>query len=148
MAEVTIEKLASDVGTTVDRLVQQFADAGISKKAGQVVSEDEKKSLLEHLSKQHGGASTEPSRLTLKRKEKTTLSVAGGAGRNREIQVEVRKQKTYVKKPMIDEATLKAQEEARVAEEKARVEADQVDHRRVGRHRAREIGDRQVKRCP
>ena len=43
MAEVTIEKLASDVGTTVERLVQQFADAGINKAAGQVVSEDEKK---------------------------------------------------------------------------------------------------------
>ena len=57
MAEVTIEKLASDVGTTVDRLVQQFADAGITKHAGQMVSEDEKKSLLDHLSKQHGGAS-------------------------------------------------------------------------------------------
>ena len=98
MAEVTIEKLASDVGTTVERLVQQFADAGISKTAGQMVSEEEKKSLLDHLSAQHGGHTAEPSRLTLKRKEKTTLSVSGGAGRNREIQVEVRKQKTYVKK--------------------------------------------------
>uniref|UniRef100_UPI0040471812 translation initiation factor IF-2 n=1 Tax=Rheinheimera sp. TaxID=1869214 RepID=UPI0040471812 len=126
MAEVTIEKLASDVGTTVERLVQQFADAGINKAAGQVVSEDEKKSLLEHLSAQHGGKAAEPSRLTLKRKEKTTLSVSGGAGRNREIQVEVRKQKTYVKKPMVDEATLKAQEEARLAEEKANAEAQQA----------------------
>ena len=65
MAEVTIEKLAGDVGTTVDRLVQQFADAGISKHAGQMVSEDEKRALLEHLSKQHGGSASEPSRLTL-----------------------------------------------------------------------------------
>ena len=46
MAEVTIEKLASDVGTTVDRLVQQFADAGIPKQTGQMVSEEEKKSIL------------------------------------------------------------------------------------------------------
>jgi len=122
MAEVTIEKLASDVGTTVDRLVQQFADAGITKHAGQMVSEDEKKSLLEHLSKQHGGASTEPSRLTLKRKEKTTLSVSGGAGRNREIQVQVLKQKTYVKRPLVDDAAAQAAEEARLAEEAAKAE--------------------------
>ena len=47
MAEVTIEKLASDVGTTVDRLVQQFADAGITKAKGQSVTEEEKKQLLE-----------------------------------------------------------------------------------------------------
>ncbi len=122
MAEVTIEKLASDVGTTVDRLVQQFADAGITKHAGQMVSEDEKKSLLDHLSKQHGGASTEPSRLTLKRKEKTTLSVSGGAGRNREIQVQVLKQKTYVKRPLVDDAAAQAAEEARLAEEAAKAE--------------------------
>ncbi|HSG52189.1 MAG TPA: translation initiation factor IF-2 [Rheinheimera sp.] len=143
MAEVTIEKLASDVGTTVERLVQQFADAGITKAAGQVVSEDEKKSLLDHLSAQHGGKSAEPSRLTLKRKEKTTLSVSGGAGRNREIQVEVRKQKTYVKKPMLDEATLKAQEEARIAEEKARAEAEQA--RLEAERKAKEIAAAKAK---
>lgn len=143
MAEVTIEKLASDVGTTVERLVQQFADAGISKAAGQVVSEDEKKALLDHLSAQHGGKSAEPSRLTLKRKEKTTLSVSGGAGRNREIQVEVRKQKTYVKKPMLDEAALKAQEEARLAEEKARAEADAA--RAESERKAKEIAAAKAK---
>ncbi len=44
-------------------------------------------------------------------------------GRNREIQVEVRKQKTYVKRPIMDEAALKAEEEARLAEEKAKEEA-------------------------
>lgn len=143
MAEVTIEKLASDVGTTVERLVQQFADAGISKTAGQVVSEDEKKALLEHLSAQHGGKAAEPSRLTLKRKEKTTLSVSGGAGRNREIQVEVRKQKTYVKKPLVDEATLKAQEEARLAEEKARAEADAA--RAEAERKAKEIAAAKAK---
>ncbi|GAA0558063.1 MULTISPECIES: translation initiation factor IF-2 [Rheinheimera] len=143
MAEVTIEKLASDVGTTVERLVQQFADAGISKTAGQMVSEEEKKSLLDHLSAQHGGHTAEPSRLTLKRKEKTTLSVSGGAGRNREIQVEVRKQKTYVKKPMVDEATLKAQEEARLAEEKAKAEAEQA--RQEAERKAREVAAAKAK---
>ncbi len=145
MAEVTIEKLASDVGTTVDRLVQQFADAGISKKAGQVVSEDEKKSLLEHLSKQHGGASTEPSRLTLKRKETTTLSVSGGAGRNREIQVQVLKQKTYVKRPLVDDAAAQAAEEARLAEEALKAEeARQAAEKAAAERKAKEEADRKA----
>ncbi|MGI5309163.1 translation initiation factor IF-2 [Rheinheimera sp. WS51] len=126
MAEVTIEKLASDVGTTVDRLVLQFAEAGIKKAAGQMVTEDEKKSLLDHLSAQHGGRSAEPSRLTLQRKEKSTLSVASGGGRNREITVEVRKQRTFVKKPQLDEAELKAQEEARIAEQQAQADAEKA----------------------
>ena len=102
-----------------------------------------KKSLLEHLSAQHGGKAAEPSRLTLKRKEKTTLSVSGGAGRNREIQVEVRKQKTYVKKPLVDEVTLKAQEEARLAEEKANAEAQQA--RADAERKAKEIAAAKAK---
>ncbi len=145
MAEVTIEKLASDVGTTVDRLVQQFADAGIPKQAGQMVSEDEKKSLLDHLSKQHGGASTEPSRLTLKRKETTTLSVSGGAGRNREIQVQVLKQKTYVKRPLVDDAAAQAAEEARLAEEAVKAEeARQAAEKAVAERKAKEEADKKA----
>jgi len=144
MTDVTIEKLASDVGTTVDRLVQQFADAGIAKKAGQMVSETEKKALLEHLSKQHGGGSAEPSRLTLKRKEKTTLSVAGGSGRAREVQVEVRKQKTFVKRPLVDDDAAKAAEEARLAEEEAREEARLEAERQAAEKKAKEDAERKA----
>ena len=59
MAEVSIEKLATDIGTSVDRLVQQFKSAGIVKVAGGEVTEDEKRILLDFLSKQHGGAGSE-----------------------------------------------------------------------------------------
>ncbi|MEC8925270.1 MAG: translation initiation factor IF-2 N-terminal domain-containing protein, partial [Pseudomonadota bacterium] len=55
MEEVTLEKLAKDVGTTVDRLIQQFAEAGIKKTPDDGVTEDEKQKLLAHLNKQHGG---------------------------------------------------------------------------------------------
>lgn len=145
MAEVTIEKLASDVGTTVDRLVQQFADAGIPKQTGEMVSEEEKKSLLEHLSKQHGGGSTEPSRLTLKRKETSTLSVSGGAGRNREIQVQVLKQKTYVKRPLVDDAAAAAAEEARLAEESVKAEeARQAAEKAAAERKVKEEADRKA----
>ena len=33
MAEVNVEKLAGDIGTTVDKLLQQLEQAGISKKS-------------------------------------------------------------------------------------------------------------------
>ncbi|MDP4537109.1 translation initiation factor IF-2 [Alkalimonas collagenimarina] len=146
MADVTIEKLATDVGTTVDRLVQQFSDAGITKAAGAMVTEDEKRTLLQHLSRQHGAESSTPSKLTLKRKEKSTLSVSGGAGRNREVTVEVRRQKTYIKKPMLDEATQKAQDEARLAEEKAKVEAARAEQQRQDAERkAKADADRRAK---
>lgn len=144
MADVTIEKLATDIGTTVERLVQQFADAGIAKRPGQQVNEDEKRTLLDHLNKAHGGQGSEPAKLTLKRKEKTTLSVAGGAGRNREIQVEVRKQKTFVKRPLIDEEAARAAEEARLAEEKAKEEARLEAERLAAEKRAKEDAERKA----
>ncbi len=127
MAEVSIEKLASDIGTNVDRLVSQFKDAGITKSAGDQVTEDEKKQLLDHLSKQRGSAA-EPKRMTLQRKTTSTLSV----GKSKEVKVEVRKKRTYVKRTDVEEQQRLAEEEAkrqeeerlkREAEEKAAAEA-------------------------
>jgi len=36
MTEVSLEKLSQDVGTPVEKLIAQFADAGISKKSGRL----------------------------------------------------------------------------------------------------------------
>ena len=137
MAEVSVEKLASDIGTTVDRLVSQFEDAGISKQAGQQVTEDEKRVLLDHLSKQHGNESgnNEPTRMTLKRKTTSTLSV----GKSKSVKVEVRKKRTYVKRSEVEEQKRKEEEEARLqkeAEEKAAAEA--AEAKRLAEEKARQ----------
>lgn len=123
MAEVSIDKLASDIGTTVDKLVQQFKDAGIEKSPSDQVTEDEKNQLLDHLSRSHGGEGTSaPTRMTLQRKSKSTLSVPSGSGKAKSVQVEVRKKRTYVKKSALDE---QAAEQARIeAEQKAQEEAE------------------------
>ncbi len=114
MAEVSIEKLAADIGTQVDRLVQQFADAGLTKKAGDQISEEEKRQLLDHLSKAHGGHGSEgPKRMTLQRKTTSTLSM----GKSKAVKVEVRKKRTYVKRTDIEEARLAEEEAKRKAEE-------------------------------
>ncbi|RUO41409.1 translation initiation factor IF-2 [Pseudidiomarina aestuarii] len=121
MEEVTLDKLAKDVGTTVDRLVQQFAEAGMKKQPGDSVTEGEKQALLTHLNKAHGGqGSAEPNKMTLKRKEKSTLSIGGGPGRSKSVQVEVRKKRTYVKRSSIDEQQRAEQEQA----ERERAEAE------------------------
>jgi translation initiation factor IF-2 len=98
MAELTIDRLAKDIGTDVERLIKQLSEAGITKDAQSMVSEEEKSKLLAHLNKSHGGSGTEPTRMTLKRTTKSTLSVRGGSGRNKSVKVEVRKKRTYVKK--------------------------------------------------
>ncbi|EKE79927.1 translation initiation factor IF-2 [Idiomarina xiamenensis] len=122
MDKVTLEKLAEDVGTTVDRLVQQFDEAGIKKQKGDAVTESEKQQLLEHLNKSHGGqGSAEPSKMTLKRKTKSTLSLGGG-NKSKAVQVEVRKKRTYVKRSALEEQQREEQER----EEREREEAERL----------------------
>ncbi|MBC8673985.1 translation initiation factor IF-2 associated domain-containing protein [Aeromonas hydrophila] len=142
MAEVSVKQLATDIDTPVDRLLQQFVDAGISKsKADDMVSESEKQTLLAHLKKQHGGDEVAaPARMTLQRKTKSTISVQGTGGKNKEVQVEVRKSRTYVRRSALEDeqrqaeaeetARLEAEEKARrEAEEKARLDAEEKARR-------------------
>ncbi|QBY02921.1 translation initiation factor IF-2 [Thalassotalea sp. HSM 43] len=118
MTDVTVKQLAIEIGTDTDRLLKQLDDAGIKKNAEESVSEQEKESLLEHLKKQHGDTSdSQPTRMTLNRKKKSTLSVGSGS-KAKQVQVEVRKKRTYVKASDVE---LKAQAEA---EEQARIEAE------------------------
>ena len=114
MAEVSIDKLATDIGTTVDRLVQQFKDSGVTKVAGDVVTEEEKKTLLDHLSKSHGGTGIEaPLKMTLQRKTTSTISL----GKSKGVKVEVRRKRTYVKRTDTEEQRLVEEEAARAATE-------------------------------
>ena len=46
MTDVTIKALASEIQTSVDRLIQQFADAGIRKSADDSVTAQEKQTLF------------------------------------------------------------------------------------------------------
>ena len=71
MTDVTIKALASEIQTSVDRLIQQFADAGIRKSADDSVTA-QKQTLLTHLNREHGSA---PDKLTLQRKTRSTLNI-------------------------------------------------------------------------
>ena len=144
MAEVTVKQLADAVGAPVDRLLTQMQQAGLSHKSeDQSVNEQEKQTLLAYLKGDKGDASKPAGKITLKRKSTGTLkSGQGRAGRN--VTVEVRRKRTYVKRseaapeaeaevqdPVVSQSELEAQrihEEERArqaAEEQARVaEAD------------------------
>ena len=67
MTKITVKALSEEIGTPVDRLLEQLADAGMTKAGTDQVSEEEKQKLLTHLKKEHGDTSgeAEPTRLTL-----------------------------------------------------------------------------------
>ncbi|BCD97422.1 translation initiation factor IF-2 [Marinagarivorans cellulosilyticus] len=110
MAEVIVSELAKSVGTSVERLLTQMGQAGLSQSsADDVVSDEEKQKLLGFLKTVHGGEAAEaPKKITLKRKTTSTLKTGSGSSR-KTVNVEVRKKRTYVKR---DEAA----EETEVAE--------------------------------
>lgn len=70
MTDVTIKTLAAERQTSVERPVQQFADAGIRKSADDSVSAQEKQTLIDHLNQKNSG----PDKLTLQRKTRSTLT--------------------------------------------------------------------------
>ena len=128
MAEVTVAQLAEVVGIPVETLLQQMKDAGLAHAdAAQAVSDSEKEQLLAHLKRSHGGDSESgPKKITLKRKSVSTLKVSGSQGRSKTVNVEVRKQRTYVKRSAIEleEAARQAEEEAARKAEEARLAAE------------------------
>ena len=103
MSDKTVQELAEVVGIPLDRFLEQLKEAGLSASAADdTITEDEKVKLLAHLRKRHGKDSdegTSPKRITLKRSTKTELkqsSAPGGAAKT--VSIEVRKQKTYIKR--------------------------------------------------
>ncbi|AKJ41085.1 translation initiation factor IF-2 [Pragia fontium] len=125
MSEVTIKSLAEEIQTPVDRLLQQFADAGIKKSASDSVTQQEKETLLAHLNHEHGGA---PSKLTLQRKTRSTLSIPSTGGKSKSVQIEVRKKRTYVNRDSQEAQEAEALA-AREAEEQAKREAEELAKR-------------------
>jgi translation initiation factor IF-2 len=131
MPDVTVSQYADVIGIPVDRLVEQLVEAGLSEKlAGDVISDIEKSELLKFLRRKHGkNSSTEPRKITLKRKSvseiKVPISSPGGRFKQRSkmVSVEYRKKKTYAKRGVIveEEAKQKA-----LDDEQAVLEADAI----------------------
>ncbi|MBD2860129.1 translation initiation factor IF-2 [Spongiibacter sp. KMU-158] len=127
MAEVTVSQLAEVVGAPVERLLRQMKEAGLKHSAAeQVVSDEDKQTLLTYLKRSHGESADAPRKITLKRKTISTLKTGSGASK-KTVNIEVRKKRTYVKRDPAELAAEAAAEEARQQEaleaEAAEVEA-------------------------
>src|SRR5438874_2134956 len=120
MAEVTVSQFAEVLKVPVARLLGQHDQAGIKVSGPDArISDDAKLELLTHLRRSHGSEADgdgAPRRITLKRKTQSELKLASAQGRARTVNVEVRRKRTYIKRDVL--------------EEQARVQQDELDHRR------------------
>ena len=141
MADVTVAQFAEVLKVPVEKLLVQLDQAGIKVKGPEDrISDEAKLELLSHLRRSHGqGAeestsATAPRKITLQRKQQSEIKLAGGAGRARTVNVEVRVKRTYVKRDVLEEqarsASPDAEAKAREAEEAARAEREKQEHER------------------
>ncbi|MGM0520817.1 MAG: translation initiation factor IF-2 [Pseudomonadota bacterium] len=107
MSDMTVKDFAAKVGRDVPRLLEQMKEAGLKHRSEtDAVSEDDKRTLLNHLKKSHGGeGDSDKNRVTLTRKTRSKIKTGE---RGKTIEVQVRKKKTYVKRS--EEETPKAPE--------------------------------------
>ena len=107
MADAKISELAEVVGASVDKLLSQIKEAGLSHtKADDSISNEDKNTLLQFLRRSHGDSEASvsaPKKITLKRKTVGTLKAASTHGRGKTVNVEVRKKRTYVKRSAVAE---------------------------------------------
>ncbi|TGG94120.1 translation initiation factor IF-2 [Natronospirillum operosum] len=157
MADVTVQQLADNIGTPVDRLLKQMGEAGLKHSSAEdAVTDSEKQKLLTYLKTSHGGKAGEPNKITLKRKVTTQLKAGSGSGKGKTVNIEVRKKRTYMKRDAADsgavagtevksdeqlrreeeqrkleEAQQRLQEEKRAAEESARRKVQEEEERKA-----------------
>ena len=122
MAEVTVRQFAEVVGIEIDRLLEQLDEAGVSVGgADEKISDDQKMELLSYLRSKHtseeAGKSSEPKKITLKRKTTSEIKQSAGQGKAKTVTVEVRKKRTYVKRGVIQEQEAERLEQERVERE-------------------------------
>ena len=112
MSDVTIKQLANVLGTPIDKLLAQLAEAGMKfTDPEQVISSTEKVKLLGFLRRTHGKheapveTTSSPRQITLKRRTVSEITVNPGqrGAASKTVNVEVRQKRTYVKRSVVEE---------------------------------------------
>ncbi len=111
MGQTSVAQFASELGLPAELLLEQLKGAGVNKNAGiDSLTEQDKTLLLEYLRKEHGGQAPK-NKITLTRKQVTEIKKSDSTGKNRTIQVEVRKKRVLVRRDPSEEAAEQLAEE-------------------------------------
>ncbi|MEZ0330280.1 MAG: translation initiation factor IF-2 [Methylophilaceae bacterium] len=104
MGQTSVAQFASELGLPAELLLEQLKGAGVNKSADvDSLTEQDKTLLLEYLRKEHGGQAPK-NKITLTRKQVTEIKKSDSTGKNRTIQVEVRKKRVLVRRDPSEEA--------------------------------------------
>ncbi|ANZ22582.1 translation initiation factor IF-2 [Buchnera aphidicola (Diuraphis noxia)] len=94
MTDISLKILSSEIKISIQELIQELSDINIIKSENDYLNVHEKNIFLKYLkNKKKNSLST----LILQRKKRSTLNVSTIGGKNKSIQIEVRKKRTYLK---------------------------------------------------
>ena len=148
MAKMNVAQFAAELGLPVELLLEQLHAAGVAKqKDTDIVSEQDKGQLLDHLRSAHGAAKSK--KVTLTRRETTEIKKSDSTGKARTIQVEVRKKRVVappaakVEVPAAAKAAPKKAEKVIDERERALREEEQ---RKLAELHARQAADVEAKK--
>lgn len=143
MATTTVQEFAKQIGVPLERLIAQFEQAGIKGvTADRKVTDVEKRNLLQHLQSRHGNSRS--AEVVLQRKQTEEVSgVKVVVRKKRKIRRRTPEELEAAKQKLIDEA--KAQEEAKLAEEKAREAEELAAQERAKALEAKRIEEEKLK---
>lgn len=132
---VQVKQFADEIGVKAERLLGQFKDAGINiASINDLVSEEQKQKLLRYLQQHHGGRQeTAPEKIVLRRAKTSEIKLGGSHGAGKTVSIQVRKKRTYVKRPLLDEEgkakaeDIAAHAEAAAVEDLEKTQAPQAE---------------------
>jgi translation initiation factor IF-2 len=121
MSEISIKGFAQKIGVEADKLVKQLGEAGIQgKNADDFLDDEEKITLLKFL---RGDGEVETpktrSKITLNKRTTSEIRQTSRTGSSHNVQVVVRKKRTFVRKGIVEEVSAKEAEKVKRAEEDA-----------------------------
>ena len=136
MSSTTVSKLATALKLSEKKLILQLNDAGIDvSNKDDVVTNDQKLLLLNHLRGSHGTKSTvssAPKKLTINRRSQSELKLSGSFGRSRTVNIEVRKKRTYLKKEtLIDQAKKEIEEKKKIELDKQIAAEEEIQNQQL-----------------
>ncbi len=122
MANNTVREFALELKVSAGTLLSQLQQAGVSVSSeNDEISDADKAKLLESL--RHARVQDKPRKITVTRRETSTIRQNDGQGGARTIEVEVRRRRVFVKKPSAAPSAADDARASRIAAARAELEA-------------------------
>jgi len=122
---ISVQQLALQIGISVERLLTQFKQAAIPASGpDDVVAEEDKEKLLHYLQAHHGAKSDAvPGKIVLRRAKTSEIKITSGHGVGKTVSVQVRKKRTYVKRP----ATVEEEQKLKTTEAEKKLPTESTE---------------------